>query len=598
LCSAEGWCWENPLPQGLNLNAAFRLDARHTWFVGEAGVVVFFDGEKSSLQAAPVPEGVDLLAVHGTRPDDVFAVGNGGVILHFDGSRWELEGTLPAVTSQLRTVWSLGDGRALAAGAGGVLLSRVLPGAPLARWRVDSFPNVDEIRDVFSAPTGEVYAVTRRSQLFTRPAGSTGNWVLHDTVPLTETYAAIATDGGLTFAGYGPARTSLARRELDGGWRQLTDAGFVTTELFPGEGGMFVFGGNELWWMNDADAFVRLPLQGTAWNTGVAQPGPRLMLAGPQGTVGVMAIDGGLTARGSPRLRPGHALNAVCGSSPGAMYALGGSDCGGCRVRWLERQVTTSGTQWLQKEFQLGSTTQLLACYAEGPGRVWFTGNDSKFITLSSTAQPIYGDFGGGVLYGQYSGAWGSLASGYYFTRRGEPTLTVSDSGVGNFRLLDAGATGDLQSVWGLGKDDVLAVGVAGTAVRFDGVSWTTASNLIPGDFAAVHGARLADGRQRYVAAGNNGALLSVTGDAGTVAQLGAGLSFNASWVSTRGEAWAVGRTPDGGALVMRSELGGAWAREPLTNPRPLTGVFGFELPDGGASVWVTGPAGMVLRKN
>jgi len=35
-----------------------------------------------------VPTDVDLNAVWGTSPDDVWAVGDAGVVLHFDGQKW------------------------------------------------------------------------------------------------------------------------------------------------------------------------------------------------------------------------------------------------------------------------------------------------------------------------------------------------------------------------------------------------------------------------------------------------------------------------------------------------------------------------------
>jgi hypothetical protein len=40
ICSADGWCWENPLPQGLNLEAVWGLDTNNVWAVGELGTVL------------------------------------------------------------------------------------------------------------------------------------------------------------------------------------------------------------------------------------------------------------------------------------------------------------------------------------------------------------------------------------------------------------------------------------------------------------------------------------------------------------------------------------------------------------------------------
>jgi hypothetical protein len=42
-CSADGWCWSNPLPQGNTLNAAWKGGASDLWAVGENGSIVHFD---------------------------------------------------------------------------------------------------------------------------------------------------------------------------------------------------------------------------------------------------------------------------------------------------------------------------------------------------------------------------------------------------------------------------------------------------------------------------------------------------------------------------------------------------------------------------
>ncbi len=601
LCTPEGWCWENPLPQGFTLNASFRLDARHTWFVGENRVVVFFDGERSRLQEVPAPPGVELRGMHGTAQNDVFVVGNLGVMLHFDGTRWEREGTLSGFNSQLRTVWSFGDGGALAAGPGGKLLSRSALVDPFSRWTLESFPSTADISEVFSDPAGGSYAVTRTNELFTRPPGSTSNWTRLDTVPLQETFAAVARAGGLTFGGSNPNRANLMHRDADGGWRQLTDAGFTTVGFAPGDGGVFALGnGAEFAWLDDADEFTRFSVQPGNWNTGTALPGPRLLLAGLAGSTAVASLDGGLSWRSAPRVTRGMSLNAICGSSPGAMFAMGGIDngnaCSSCKVRWLERELTASGAQWSWKDFQLGNTTQLLACYADGPERAWFTGNDSKFVYRASGV-PTYGDFGGGQFFGSYSGAWGNPDAGYFFTRREGRDVTSSGDGVNAFVLTNVNSQDGLRSVWGLGSDDVVVVGLRGQTSHFDGVSWTSWSLPSQPDFAAVHGAITADGARRYVAVGD-GTLFSMVGDAGVVTEVSPAVSLSSAWVSTRGTAWAVGRASDGGSFVMRGSGDGGWGFEPLSSPRPVTGVFGFALEDGGSSIWVSGPMGMVLRKD
>lgn len=600
LCTAEGWCWENPLPQGFHLNAALRLDARRTWFVGENRVVVFFDGDRSRLQDAPAPPGAELLALHGTALDDVFAVGTGGVMLHYDGTRWEREGTLAGFTGTLRTVWSFGDGGALAAGPGGRVLSRAALIDPFSRWTLETFPSTEEVVEVLGDSTGGVYAVTRRNELFTRPAGGT-NWERLDTVPLTETFAATPRGDGLLFGGSAADKANLMQRDPDGGWRQLTDAGFTTTGFARGDGGVFALSnGLDFAWLDDADQLTRFVVQPGQWNAGAALPGPKLLLVGVAGSTAVATLDGGLTWRSTPRPTRGQSLNAICGTSPGALYAVGGIDngaaCATCKVRWLERSVTTAGPLWTPRDFQLGNTTQLLACYAENAERVWLTGDDSKFVHLAS-GTPTSGDFGGTVS-GRYSGAWGNPDAGYFFARRESSELTLSSDGLSGFVLSGTVASGPPRSVWGLSGTNVRVAGLNGATSYFDGVSWWQDNLTTSSEFASVHGASLLDGGQRYVAAGSRGTIYTVDGDAGALTELSPAVDFNSAWVSASGRAWAVGQASDGGAFVMRNAGGAAWTFEPLTSPRPVTGVFGFDREDGGVSVWLSGPQGMILRKD
>ena len=602
LCTSEGWCWEHPLPQGFNLNAALRLDSRHSWLIGENRTVLFFDGERSRLQEVPAPPGVELFAIHGTAPNDVFVVGGNGVTLHFDGARWEREGTLTGFTNPLRTVWSLGDGGALAAGNNGRLMSRAALVDPFSRWTVETFPSTEEIRDVFSDGDGTLYAVTRRNELFARDPARAGDWRRLDTVPLQDTFAGMARAGGLTFGGNAFARGTMVHRDADGGWRELTDAGFSVLEFArAADGGVFAIGssGFDFGYLDEAENFTHFVVQPGFWNAAAALPGPRLLLAGLAGSTAVVELDGGLSWLSTPRVQRGHSLNALCGASPQAMFAVGGVDngaCPTCKVRWLEREIGLSGAHWLERDFQLGNTSALLTCYAESADRVWLPGNDSKFVFLSA-GQATWGDFGGGGLYGQYSGAWGNPDAGYIFTRREASQLTTSAEGVTGFTITDIGGGGGLRSVWGLGANDILVAGINGTTSRYDGTIWTQQYVGVSEELASVHGALTVDGGRRYVAAGNAGTLYSVVNDAGVLAQLSPAVNFSGTWVSTRGTAWAVGKASDGGAYVVRSAPGGSWAVEALSSPRPVTGVFGFDQPDGGATVWLSGPQGMILRK-
>lgn len=594
LCTAEGWCWEHPSPQGLTLNAGFRLDARHTWWVGENHVVLFFDGERSSLQDNPGSFGDELLAVHGSAPDEVFAVGESGLILHFDGTSWERESTPTPLTSVLRTVVSLGDGGAVAAGPQGRVISRTPSTSPFTRWAIETFPVTNDVRAVFTA-NDTLYAVTRNSELFARPISMPSAWERLDTVPLQETHAAMARGDGLLFGGTSGSRDTLLQRDPDGGWRSLVDGGGISvTGLVPADGGVFVIGANvDQGFLDDADTFSRLTPELGPWNTGVAHDGPVLELGGALGSQALLDLDGGFTWLSSPRPTPGLHLNAVCGASPGTLTAAGGTDTGQGAVKWLSREATAAGARWKVNELMLGNTTKLLGCFAES-GRTWLPGNDTKYVFLTPNGAEA-GDFGGAVA-GQYRSAWGTPDAGYYFVRD-SAELTFSSTGVSDFQIT-RGAPSALRAVWGLDETDFVTVGAGGFFSSWS-PGMTESQQLANGavEWLTVHGVRLASGERRYVAGGTNGTVFSLVGDAGMTTQLNPATTFTASWVAPNGTAWAAGAR-DGGAVMTRQELDGGWAPEFIQLPRGVTGLVGFEREDGGVRLWFSGPSGAVLRKD
>ena len=39
LCSADNWCWQNPLPQGNTFHSVCFIDQNHGWAVGDHGTI-------------------------------------------------------------------------------------------------------------------------------------------------------------------------------------------------------------------------------------------------------------------------------------------------------------------------------------------------------------------------------------------------------------------------------------------------------------------------------------------------------------------------------------------------------------------------------
>lgn len=90
-CSAEGWCWEHPLPEGSTRLEVWAADANNAWAVGHNGVIVKWDGTAWLVQRSGTTN--QLNGVWGTDTNNVWAVGNGGTVLKWNGTAWGAQGS-------------------------------------------------------------------------------------------------------------------------------------------------------------------------------------------------------------------------------------------------------------------------------------------------------------------------------------------------------------------------------------------------------------------------------------------------------------------------------------------------------------------------
>ncbi len=146
-------------------------------------------------------------------------------------------------------------------------------------------------------------------------------------------------------------------------------------------------------------------------------------------------------------------------------------------------------------------------------------------------------------------------------------------------------ATTDLYAVWGSGTSDVMAAGLSGKMIRWDGDKWQSITT--PGAENLQAGWSDADGKTWAV------------GAKGTILERAAGQMWtpklatptvtdllNAVWGSSATNVWAVGFN---GALVHSN--GTSWTPETAVVPDILFGVWGAR-PD---TVWAVGESGTVL---
>ena len=95
------------------------------WVVGDAGLVLHYDGATWTAQS--VPTSVGLRSAFAVSASDVWACGEAGVLLHYDGESWSL--VMSGTSSALHSVWAAGAAHVYVAGDAGTLLFCDGPGA-------------------------------------------------------------------------------------------------------------------------------------------------------------------------------------------------------------------------------------------------------------------------------------------------------------------------------------------------------------------------------------------------------------------------------------------------------------------------------------
>ncbi len=607
LCNGEGWCWENPLPQGNTLRAAHAVHARAAWYVGEAATIVFYDGEHHLLQDAPAAAaGADLLAVHGASATEVFAVGTRGTILHFDGQAWEPEGITTGITTTLRGVWTAGGGLAFAVGDSGKVLYRRPAAAAGARWAEATLAGAatPAFTAVWGLSAQQVFAMASNGDVWTlNPATSSFSIEARlNSFSLVTTLSGVGgellTAVGQTDAGGG--NTVILRRDADGGWGWLSVVPMEVRQLRGSSvDDLFALGPSYLRHLEDG-GWVRYGPNQAAHN-GVAVLGPsRAVLVGDGGST-VACCESGYRELSGGSFR---SLNALCGTQPDFVFAVGDSNqcSGNCSVRVHERAVTPVGVRWTFQETRLGNTQQLLGCFAESAERVWAYGNDSKFVRRMG-GQYVYGDFGGNN-WGAYGGGWGPKDGPWYFTNDRDFMVVTYDGGLAEQAFVQIPLTGapNLSSVWGVSRDDAVAVGDGVVVTLRDG-GWSQTAGPAARQMSAVHGQALPAGAT-YVAVGAGGEVWRREGAAPfSTAASPTTEALRGVWLTPRGQAWTAGgneTAPGSGrynALVFSQAPGAGWVPSRAPSQWRLNALWGVTT-DAGSAVFVGGANGTILRRD
>ena len=581
LCTM-GFCWENPLPQGNSLFGAIAFGPRAIWAVGEAGTVLFWNGERTTL--VDVGTNVELRSIHGSSPSDLFVVGDQGTIIHFAGGNWRRE-TTPGVY-RINVVWVAPSGAAFAGANGGYILKRSAGGV----WSEMTFSpsNTADIVGLVGLDTGEVYA-TSTVRVWRLPSLVANQWVGDTLWPgQPRDPMLLAAAGAQLFAGgkvNGQSFGTLSERLPDAGWRQYgvnVPSGFNALTVTPTGPVLGTNSGNvtrierdggltALPLSRDGGLFALTPLVGDA-----------VFVGGESGTMalvddaGVRELSWGGTAT----------VNGLCGYADSNAYGAANEQL------VYERRATPSGVRWDAITRTAPSTSRWLSCFADGANRVWVVGDDRYFLRQSGGVF-VQGDTGNSA---NWYGVWGTPTTGPWYFINWSSQIYGTTTGDAPLYVVNTNGVG--QGIWGVADDDLLVVTNSGT-VRTHTTGNTWFDIAVPENsrnLRAVHGQRFADGGVLYSVVGTSTTWRRINGTFVADA-IDAGHALRATWVTPQGDIWADG--DDGGTTQGRAVLwhlvpdAGRWASQLSPTPRPFNAMTGFQ----STGPFLGGSGGVILRK-
>jgi len=177
------------------IHAVWGPSADEAWLVGEAGVLLHWNGQTLAPRASGTM--ATLRAVHGRSKDDVYFAGD-NVVLRWDGASVtnitpvEIKGDWHGVVAPPDSV------QVLVAGAGGLVARRLDKGT----WKAEATSTTVDLFAITATSAGSVWAAGAFGTVV-RLSG--GNWLSDQAAVATITLYAVTTlgDGGIAVAGTG-----------------------------------------------------------------------------------------------------------------------------------------------------------------------------------------------------------------------------------------------------------------------------------------------------------------------------------------------------------------------------------------------------------
>jgi hypothetical protein len=562
ICSAGGWCWKNPLPQGNYMPSVWAVDSRDAWAVSDQGLIVRWNGASWDQVQSGTTQ--NLLAIWGLDRNNLWAVGVGGTIVRWNGTGWTVQSS--GTTQNLSAVWGWDANNVWAAGAGGTILKW-----DGSAWTAQSSGSAAYLRGIFGTSKTNVWVVGQGSTLLKWDGSAWTPSVISGTPPGQVYLRAIwGTDennlwavGELSFLGVSgvilrwngtawaldSAAPPLVNNRLRGVWG--VDASRVVA--VGDSGSMWQWNGSS--W-SAVSAVVNNHLHGVH-----GAGSDHVWAVGDRGAI----VKWGFGASATPQ-SSGYpfSLSSVWGSDANNVWFVGSS---GQILFWngsrLEQQAS-------------GTTQSLTDVWGTDARNVWALGVSGDIVRWNGTAWSRVASGTTGLL----TSIHGSSADNVWFV--GYSGAIQRWDGA-SLSTVSAPATVNLTGVWARSASEAWAVGQAGTALRWDGTAWTVSPIGTTADLYRVSGT----GSSSVWAVGAAGAIWFWNGSAWAPQTSGTTRNLNDLWPVSASNVWAAG---EGGALLQWN--GSTWIPQTSGTSATLNGLWG----SAANNLWAAGQNGTILQ--
>ena len=591
-CSNDGWCWENPRPQGNAIRAIYARAKNDVWIVGSGGLAMHWDGR--SWTRTPTGTIDAFHGVIGFASGEVFAVATDGLQGHvrkWNGSTWDAL-PVPSVVASWRATWGAaandfwifgtsGNAAHAAHWTGASWSSYDLPlgarvysawgsdpahvwsvgdfggGAPaINRWNGSSFAS-DSMPSTISLMSAWGFAESDRwtSHIGGASHWNGSSWTTHALGKQTDSWMSIwgasSSDAWTASYGAGVAHWDGSKFDFD------ATAGERYLLALAGSGADDVWAGGLGGTLLRRNASVS-----TAWRPLFDAVTPWLTDVSGTSATDLWAVGSALHPRHGP---------PVIAHGDGTTWKLAK----------LPSAVATDDAAFLTGVWSVSATD------------AWAVGEKQAASFALRWNGTAWTD-GGAIPIAQVNDVWGD-ASALHAVGGSTKGEIASWSG-SSWTTTSCGA-GPLRAVHGAAANDVWAVGFAGAVCHFDGSTWTLFTTPLGASaFASVW----TGGSNEAWAGTFDGAILRWAGASWTVAyryQQGKNFTVGGLWSDAPGSVYASAGIPyfqdhaDGYGSAILHLSDGVWGPQESGTNHFLSSLWGV-----GANVWTVGAFGTMLR--